>query len=87
MSCTEVIVRLCRVIRMVGMVIVMYRSDCQTVQCGQNGGHGDVSCTEVIVRLQGDQNGGHGDVSCTEVIVRLFSVVRMVGMVMCHVQK
>ena len=29
----------------------MYRSDCQTVQGGQNGGHGDVSCTEVIVRL------------------------------------
>ena len=45
----------------------MHRSDCQTVLGGQNGGHGDVSCTEVIVRL------------CR--------VIRMVGMVMCHVQK
>ena len=66
----------------------MYRSDCQTVQCGQNGGHGDVSCTEVIVMVvQCGQNGVHGDVSSTEVIVRLFRVVRMVGMVMCHAQK
>ena len=65
----------------------MYRSDCQTVQCGQNGGMVMFMYRSDCQTVQGDQNGGHGDVSCTEVIVRLFSVVRMVGMVMCHVQK